>query len=186
MAELIIITGGTCSGKTSVVTELARRGLRTLPEAAMEVITELTAQHGLAAQGDWRRANPQEFQRRITLRQHARETEARQAPAGRIFCDRGALDGRAYCWLAGVDWPDDLRELVAPVRYDHVFVCATLTTFDPRPHSGRLDSREDSLLVGQYLQEIYAPRAQRLTLIPEAPVAARADAILAALNQPPR
>ena len=178
MAELVIITGGTCSGKTSVVAELARRGFETLPEAAMEVITELTRRHGLQPQADWRRANPQEFQRRITMRQHAQEIQARQARVDRIFCDRGALDGRAYCRLANVEWPQDLHDLVAAARYAHVFVCATLTTFDPRPHSGRLDSRHDSLLVGRYLQEIYAPRTDHLTLVPEAPAEARADLIL--------
>ena len=184
MAELIIITGGTCSGKTSVIAELARRGHETRPEAAMEVITELLAQHGSEQQAIWREANPQEFQRRITLRQHAREREARRSPARRIFCDRGALDGRAYCRLAGVDWPGDLHDLLAEARYRHVFVCATMTAFDPRPQSGRLDSRKDSLRVGQYLQGIYKPRTERLTLLPEAPVKVRVDQILSALDGP--
>ena len=93
------------------------RGYEVLPEAAFEVIEELTRTMGVERQSAWRQANQVEFQRRITLRQHTREAEARRSASRLVFCDRGLLDGMAYCRLAGVEWPEDLRTLAATARY---------------------------------------------------------------------
>ncbi|MHC4990531.1 MAG: AAA family ATPase [Planctomycetota bacterium] len=184
MADLIVITGGSHAGKTSLVAELASRGYDVLPEAAIEVIEELTSVHGVEAQARWRQSNQLEFQRRITTRQHAREHAARESSAPVIFCDRGLLDGEAYCRLAGVDWPDELRTLAEDARYAHVFLLATLESFDPRLETGRVHSHEDSLRIEAILETIYLPRAVELTRVPRVPVTDRADLVLRQLGLP--
>ena len=76
MAELIVITGAAFAGKTAVIRELAARGYPTIHEAAIEVIEELVTELGVEEQIAWRQRNQQEFQRRLSLRQHGREAEA--------------------------------------------------------------------------------------------------------------
>jgi predicted ATPase len=182
VAELVIVTGGACSGKTSLVNELAARGFETTTEAAYEVIAELTRVHGLAEQARWRSANQVEFQREVTRRQHAREVTARRSAAPLVFCDRGVLDGQAYCEVAGVQWPDDLHALARPARYAHVFLLQTLSVFDPRPETGRIDSHDESVRVASLLEALYRPRTTALTRLPEQPIADRADLVLRALG----
>lgn len=182
MAELIVVTGGSYSGKTSLVEELAARGHEVLPESAYEVIDELVKSHGLDEQAAWRRSNQLEFQRRITRRQHERETTARSRASRFVFCDRGALDGMAYCRLAGIDWPEDLSRLVGAARYAHVFVLATLSTFDPRPATGRTHSHEHSIRISSLLEEIYCSAAELVTHLPESSVADRTDAVIRAIG----
>ena len=181
MAELVVLTGGAYSGKTALARELAARGCTVLPEAAYQVITELVDLYGVDEQARWREANQVEFQRRISERQHARETAARCWDARHVFCDRGLLDGLVYCRLNGVEWPADLHELAAPARYAHVFVLATLAGFDPRRETGRVDAPEDSLRAADLLEQVYRPRAAAVTRVPQLPVAARAELVLSAL-----
>lgn len=182
MAELIIVTGGSCSGKTSLIAALRGRGHDVLGESAYEVIEELIDELGVAGQMAWRRKQQVEFQRRITRRQHEREQAARRSSAPYVFCDRGLLDGKAYCRLAGVPWPDDLETLAASARYAHVFVLDTLHGFDPRPETGRFGSRDDSKRVGCDLEAIYRAHADRITRLPERPIDERAEALLRGLG----
>jgi predicted ATPase len=183
VAELVVVTGGAYSGKTALVRALGARGCETLPEAAFEVIEELVREHGLEAQLAWREANQVEFQRRVTERQHAREAAARASAAPFVVCDRGVLDGQAYCEQAGVPWPDDLRALAAPARYAHVFVLETLHPFDARRETGRVDTPEASARTGRRLEELYRPRAAALTLVPRAALEERVALVLRALGR---
>ncbi|MCP3902918.1 MAG: ATP-binding protein [Planctomycetes bacterium] len=182
MAELIVVTGGSYSGKTSVVEMLADLGHEVIPEAAYEVIAELTEAHGVAEQARWRRANTVEFQRRITVRQHGREVEARRSASPFVFSDRGVPDGLAYCRLEGVAFPEDLDALVASARYAHVFVLETLSSFDERLGTGRIHTRADSYRVAEILDEIYRGCSGVVTRVPEAPVAERVDLVLRTLG----
>ncbi|MHC5024188.1 MAG: AAA family ATPase [Planctomycetota bacterium] len=184
MADLIVVTGGSCSGKTSVIHEMAARGYEVVPEAAYEVIDELNRRHGVEGQIQWRQAHLVDFQRRISERQHAREATARRSTSKFVFCDRGLLDGLAYCQLAGLDWPDDLHLLAESAWYGHVFVLATLAAFDRRADTGRIYTEEASVRVALLLQDIYGSRARQVTRVPEAPVAARADLMLETLGLP--
>lgn len=184
MADLIVVTGGSWSGKTSVINALADRGHQVLPEAAYEVIAELVQRHGMEGQIQWRRTHPVDFQRLISERQYAREGVARRSPSKFVFCDRGLLDGVAYCRLAGVDWPADLQAQAASAWYAHVFVMATLSDFDLRADTGRVHTEEDSIRAASLLYDTYRSQAADITRVPEAPGADRADLMLRTLGLP--
>ena len=53
-AEFIVITGGPCSGKTTIIQALAEAGHTTVPEAATELIEAPALEN--------QRADPQEIQ----------------------------------------------------------------------------------------------------------------------------
>lgn len=95
--ELVVLTGGPCGGKSSLLDALRARGelggrmLRFVPEAATILINQ-----GLAV------SDVIEFQRAVLRLQLQLEDEAVQhactsdAPCA-VICDRGAIDGAAYC-----------------------------------------------------------------------------------------
>jgi predicted ATPase len=180
VAELIVVTGGSYAGKTAVIDALAERGHAVTAESAIEIIEELNDELGVEGQIAWRRSHQADFQRRVSERQFERERRARALDVPHVFCDRGLLDGLAYCRMAGIDWPPALHAHAATTRYAHVFVLETLANFDPRAGTGRIDSREDSVRVAALLAELYEPRSDAVTVIPERPVAARVDVMLAA------
>ncbi|MHC5115054.1 MAG: AAA family ATPase [Planctomycetota bacterium] len=182
MAELIVVTGGSYCGKTAVIDAIAERGHEIIHEAAYEVIAELTEEHGVELQARWRRENQVAFQREVTLRQHRREVAARVSDAPFVFCDRGLLDGIAYCRLDGVEWPEDLEALVTEARYAHVFLLETLSSFDLRLQTGRYHTLDDSHRVAEMLHELYAPRAAAVTHVPERPVPERVAFVLRTLG----
>lgn len=179
MAELVVITGGSYAGKTTVIRALADRGHAVIPEAAFEVIEQLTQEMGLAAQATWRRNNVVAFQRRIAQLQLERERIARASSEPFVFCDRGVFDGLAYCHIAGETWPDELHEHAASVHYAHAFVLDTLSNFDDRQDSGRIHSRDDSVEVSNLLVDLYSTRADAVTRVPEMPITKRVEMILA-------
>ena len=57
-------------------------------------------------------------------------------------------------------------------------VLATLTAFDARPETGRVDSHDDSVRVASILEEVYRPRTAALTHVPEMPVEERVEMML--------
>ena len=166
----ICSNGSRVCGETALIEALAALGHQVLPEAAFEVIGELVAARGIEEQARWRAANQVQFQRMITQRQYGREVAARTSDAPLVFCDRGALDGKAYCQLTGVPWPSDLDQLTAPARYAHVLLLETLPHFDPRTPTGRVDDCDDSIRVSGLLELIYRPRTESLARLPVGPL----------------
>ncbi|MEX1024371.1 MAG: ATP-binding protein [Planctomycetota bacterium] len=178
----IAVTGGPGSGKTTLVAALAARGFRTVPEAAIEVIRELVAEHGNEGQREWRRKHGARFQARILARQTAAE-EALGAEAGPVFLDRGRHDGLAYCRYRKDVPPDELLPALEGWRYDAVFLLATLTEFADRRATGRTSTRADSIGLGGTLAAVYAEFGMRPFVVPEASVEERVAIVLARLEQ---
>ncbi len=182
-ARRVVITGGPFSGKTTVVEALAARGYRTVPEAAIEVIEDLTRAHGLEGQAAWRSANRAAFQVLILEKQVAlEEAAAAAAGEGPVFLDRGRLDGVAYCRVFGAAVPPEVEAGCRDLPYDRVFLLDTLADFDDRAATGRTSDRARSLKIRDELRRTYAERGLEPVFVPERPVAERVEAILAALG----
>src|SRR5262249_9748282 len=128
----VVLTGGPYAGKSTVIEELRRRGFATLPQAALPGLGELNARLGREEQTRWRRARPAEFQSAIAEKQAHLEALAEPGPGGYVFCDRGLLDGLAYCRRWGIAVPDRLQELVEQRRYAAIGVLDTLSGFQSR------------------------------------------------------
>jgi len=63
----VVLTGGPGSGKTSLVEHYQKAGHAIVPEAALQIIQELTRTMGLAAQRRWRQKHVIEFQRLVPV-----------------------------------------------------------------------------------------------------------------------
>lgn len=175
----IVVTGGPTSGKTTVVEALAARGYRTVPEAALDVIAELSARLGVDEQRSWRLGHPVPFQRLVLERQDANERAAADE-RGAVFLDRGRLDGLAYLRHFGATAPPDVLELATAVRYDRVVLLDTLRDAPVRSDTGRSSDRATSLALRDALLALYREHGYEPAVVPEMPVAERVEAVLAA------
>ena len=171
-----VITGGPFSGKTSLVRALAARGFATIPEAAIEVIEDLTRELGLDGQAAWRAEHREEFQERIIQKQLL--LEEREHAAGPLFLDRGRLDGVAYCHVYQSEVPTSLAFACSNLPYDKVFLLDTLTAFEGRAKSGRTSDRKRSLAIRDALFDVYTERGLDPIEVPEMPLVERVDFVL--------
>jgi len=179
----VVITGGPCAGKTTLVRALAERGYPTVDEAAIEVIERLNSQLGVDGQKTWRRANLLEFQTLVIWHQAQLEANA-PADARAVFFDRGRLDGLAYCRHFDAPVPQLLLELARPGVYHRVLVLETLSDFETRAASGRTSDLETSRALCDLIEEVYREHGFDPIRVPELDVEARVDFCLAALGLP--
>ena len=83
--HFFVVTGGPGAGKTSLITELARRGIHTTPESGRAIIREEMARGGDSL--PW--ADRMVYAERM-LERDLRAHSAAQALSGRVIFDRGS------------------------------------------------------------------------------------------------
>ncbi len=167
---LIALTGGPCSGKTTLAAHLGRAGAHVVPEVAIELIDELNQKLGLEGQRVWRRAHPLDFQRLVAERQGQREREALAAGpelGSLVVFDRTAVDGIAYLVRAGVPVPPEIDALARVSRPDLVFELEVLDhAFDAREATGRTSNLADARGIGEALHRAYLDYGHRPIHLP--------------------
>lgn len=124
--NLYVLTGGPCTGKTSVGRQLAHNGYLVLPESARTVIqAQATEENPILPQTD-----PVGFQLEVLRKQEQLEDfvwELGDLPHdGPIFLDRSKIDNLAYCHVFGIEPPAELtRACMQAVKdglYNRVYV----------------------------------------------------------------
>lgn len=125
----IVITGGPCCGKTTLLNNLAAQSYSVVPEAARMIIGQ--EQRRDSENLPWR--DLYAFQKitaeRILELEHSFSDSL-------LFCDRGIIDGHAYATRGRVQTPDIVRS--SHGRYDLVFI------LDPIPDYKKDESRREN------------------------------------------
>lgn len=116
-ARKIILTGGPCAGKSTMLRELSARGYAVVPEAARLVIERSEKSGGPFPWTDFAA-----FQRENLALQDELESAVADAH-GNVFLDRGALDAAAYCRASGADFPKGFDLESAVRRYAGAVLC---------------------------------------------------------------
>jgi len=111
-----VITGAPCSGKSTLIQALAKRGHRVVPETARAYI-DLSLAQGLTLSQI--KADPLKFERKILLEKVALETALPRDQL--IFMDRAVPDSVAYYRFEGLDPAEPLR-YSRTVRYETIFL----------------------------------------------------------------
>ncbi|WP_434290434.1 AAA family ATPase [Celeribacter sp. SCSIO 80788] len=110
--HFFVVTGGPGAGKTSLITELARRGFHTVPESGRAIIREEIARGGDAL--PW--ADRMAYAERM-LERDLSAYSAAHTLSGPVIFDRGTPDIRspstAPCDHSGQDEPNDPSALPA-------------------------------------------------------------------------
>ena len=121
-----VITGGPCSGKTSLVDYLASQEYGIVPETAEVIIKEQ-----LKSGGDmvpWNPLRRLEFQEELITRQI--HTENSIPDGGTYFFDRAIPDNIAYQLFDGVRPSDHLVDLSRNQDYDCVFLLGQVPVYE--------------------------------------------------------
>jgi len=142
-----ILTGGPCSGKTSVIEYIEQLQFPIIPESARIIIEEQQKIGGSIV--PWEKFL--EFELEVLHISLQAEEELREW--GTIFLDRGIPDAVAYCILAGFDPPTPLKDAILKQDYKAVFV------LDPIPYKKdkeRKESPEEAVKIHNGLLDIYS------------------------------
>lgn len=175
----IVLTGGPHAGKTTLIDELASRGERVVPEAAIGVIAKLQSELGAERTTEWRRTHADEFQERIAREQLELEAQVSVRPEERVFFDRGLFDGLAYCRLAGVAPPRTVWEARGELRYDLVVLCELVLPFKERGASGRTSDLTRARAIESALEAVWIELGYPLWRLPaDRTPGARAELLL--------
>lgn len=153
-------------GKSTTLGILEGLGHPVVQESAREVIKrESVKENGVLP---W--TNLYEFQRLVLALQLEREAKA---PVG-AFCDRGVLDGRAYCRLGNIELPCELKNVVH--GYAKVFLLSPLENFIQD------EQRLEDVILGRRLHEeierVYCEAGYDLVRVPLLPASERVNFIL--------
>ena len=168
-----VITGAPCSGKTTLIEQLADRGYRTLPETGRLYV------EGEMAKGrttEELRADGAAGQRSIAALQLRLEREL-QADALALL-DRGVPDCLTYCRFLGVD-PNAVLAACFHHRYASVLILDRL----PFQWDGvRFEDDTAAALIDEWLARDYAALGYCIVRVPVLPVEERLAFILDMLS----
>jgi predicted ATPase len=168
-----IVTGGPGSGKTTVIAELARRGIATSPEAGRAVIREQQAISGAGL--PW--ADRALFAALMTAFD-VKAYEAAQALAGPMVFDRGIPDVIGYLRLCGLPVPADLDAMSKRLRYRRdVFIAPPWRQIYENDAERRQDFAE-ACRTYDVLAGVYRDYGYELCVLPRVGVAERAEFLL--------
>src|SRR5689334_21959666 len=110
--NLIVVSGGPGSGKTTVLHELAARGFPFAPEVARQIVQEQMQSGGVAL--PWR---DREAYTLLMLERSIRSYLARTPALRPMFSDRGIPDTLCYARLIGLSGEGFIRDACRKYRY---------------------------------------------------------------------
>lgn len=161
-----IITGGPCSGKTTLVKRLEDRGYAVVPEAARHIIEEeqRREERDKEYQGILPWNGLEEFQFLVIGRQLAleRKTE-RRTPSGIHILDRSNIDPIAYAELEGIDISHIVQPAIQSSNYNRVFF---LEQVPYEQDDQRVEDEEKGKIIHEKIYEVYEKQGLEITAIP--------------------
>ena len=174
--RFVVITGCSGGGKSTLLVELARRGLVVVPEAGRQIVREQDWTGGDAL--PW--TQPLRFAE-LAVSRCVQGLIGVAGEPGPVFFDRGPVDQLAGLERLGLPIPLTVAGAVGRCRYNRtVFVAPPW----PEIFAGDTQRRhglDEALAEYGPLRATYERLGYRLVDLPKTSVAARADFVLAAL-----
>ena len=168
-----VITGASCSGKTTLINQLADKGFRTVPEAAREYFDHELAKGRTIEEIRADRASLTAHLYDVML---GREQEL---PADQvIFLDRGIPDGPAFFRFAGLD-PNKILPDCFQNRYAAVFL---LDRFPYQRDGVRTADDSTADYFDSWLARDYHALGYQVVRVPVLPHQERLDFVLERLS----
>lgn len=165
----LVITGGPCVGKTTLINLLQDNGYKVVQEVATEIIKEGRIR-------PW--VDRMQFQMEVLRMQLETERGLAQYPKD-IFLDRGVFDGEAYFNVDGMAVPPIFNS-IDPKRYELAFLVEPLSFFETT--TVRRESLEFTLEITDRLEAAYARRGIEVVRVPFASPEERLNFVLKRLK----
>jgi predicted ATPase len=164
-----VITGGPCTGKTTVVNLLAKRGYKTTIEHARHYIDTQKIKGRTVKEI---LENKKEFQLGVLNMQI--EKERTLDVNEQVFLDRALPDAMAYYQFLGVEYDDRLIELCNKYCYKRAFILDRLPFTNDY---ARLENEEEQIKIHNLIIKVYETFCP-IVRVPVLPPEERVDFIL--------
>lgn len=165
-----VITGGPCTGKTTVVNLLAERGYKTTIEHARHYIDTQKIKGRTVEEV---RQNKKEFQLSVLNMQI--EEEGTLDVNEIVFLDRALPDTMAYYQFLGLEYDGRLVEQCNKYCYKNVFILARLPLTNDY---ARLEDEAEQFRIHNFIIKVYQSFPCPIFHVPILPPAERVDFIL--------
>ncbi len=164
----VVLIGGPCTGKTTTIIELEKRGHKVIHEAAREIIAEEIKKNPEFK--SWETLH--DFQIKILNKQLQ---QLKDASNELTFFDHGIPSGIAFFEVNGFPPPELLIEASKNNRYDKVLVLETLDKYET--DSERKETKEKAEEIHEKLKKVYKQLNYELIEIPSFPLKERIELI---------
>ena len=155
MKKRIVITGGPCSGKTSIIEELKENGYHCFDEVSREIIQSMNIKTAFKSV---------DFEETVFGK---RKTDYLNAPQGTSFFDRSMLDNIAYLKKNKHHTPNHFIEDCKSHRYyTRVFITTPWKEIYHKDNE-RLEDFEEAIRIFEALKEVYTQFNYNLIELPQ-------------------
>ena len=159
MNNLFFISGGPCTGKTSVINELKEKGYNTFPEAAREI----SANDSRFAGKSIKEIDMRIFQNEIFNLQK-RWMESLTGRKEIYFFDRGFGDTLAYRRLHGFDVPEDFFDCAGKFQKSIVFILEPLEFY--KTDGLRTETKKEQKEIHEKIISAYEELKHQIIFVP--------------------
>lgn len=174
--HFFVVTGGPGAGKTSPITELARRDFHTIPESGRAIIREEVDSGGDAL--PW--ADRMAYAERM-LERDLRAYEDAQSLSGPVIFDRGTPDILGYLTLCGLPVPPHVAAAAQAARYNVRVLLAPYWNAIFTQDTERTQTRTEAEATCAVMRETYTALGNEIIELPRADIVTRADFVCAQL-----
>ncbi len=171
MKNVFVITGAPGGGKTSIITELERRGFRCLPEESRLLIKELIEIDSPAL--PWR--DILAFNKLLLDRQVKQYLAAKD---GTWFLDRSFVDNIGYLKHSGVPVLEGISEAISKYRFSKEVFFTEPWKEIYATDSERKEPFSVASRLSEFMKEAYIESGYNVVSIPKLPVSKRVDFVL--------
>lgn len=176
--EIIVITGGPGTGKSTIIDALIEKGYSCYPEISREVTLEAKRQ----GVDQLFLTEPLLFSQMLLDGRLKQYQNALQESSSLVFIDRGVPDILAYMHFIGDDYPDHFDHSCQECRYSKVFVLPPWEEIYESDEA-RYENFEQAKVIYDHLKSTYAKYGYDLTEVPTGTVENRIHYILKHLQE---
>ncbi len=176
--EIIVITGGPGTGKSTIIDALIEKGYSCYPEISREVTLEAKRQ----GVDQLFLTEPLLFSQMLLDGRLKQYQNALQESSSLVFIDRGVPDILAYMHFIGDDYPDHFDHSCQECRYSKVFVLPPWEEIYESDEA-RYENFEQAKVIYDHLKSTYAKYGYDLTEVPTGTVEDRIHYILKHLQE---
>lgn len=171
--EIVVITGGPGTGKTTIIDKLIENNYACLPEISREITLEAKKQ-GIE---QLFLEKPLLFSELLLEGRKKQFQQAQNNPADKVFLDRGIPDILAYMHYIGDSYPAFFDEACKNHSYTKVFVLPPWEEIYESDEA-RYENYDQAKLIFAHLQETYEKYGYTLIEVPKGTVEERVEFIL--------
>jgi len=175
--QLIALTGGPGTGKTTVIKALQKQGYACQQEISRQV-TKMARKNGIE---QLFLKDPLLFSKLLLEGRVQQFKEALKLKSDYIFFDRGIPDVHAYMNYLGLKYPDLYVQKSQKYKYDTVFLMPPWEKIYITDNE-RYESFEQSLAIHNHLKNTYKSLGYKIIEVPFGDVSKRTDFILNSLT----